>query len=286
VSAGVIDLSLWQLALALLLVAAVAIVSIRQALGLQRDLLLGSIRTIVQLYGVGLILAAVFAAARWYWVVLILVAMTGVATHAAVSRLPRPIPGAYGIAAVSLFVSTGVTLAYVIGVVVQVRPWYEPQYIIPIAGMILGSSMTSAALAGDRLQGELRVRAAEVAGALGATRGDDSRRQRDDDGGARAASGDDDGPDPRRVLAAPGYPLPDRRRVHAGRRHRARLALLRPTDRRPLSDARPPAPALPALAEVRRLPGMFAKCYPCSRFSLLPIFSVAPTLTTPTGKLF
>jgi len=162
VSAGVIDLSLWQLALALLLVAAVAIVSIRQALGLERDLLLGSIRTIVQLYGVGLILAAVFAAARWYWVVLILVAMTGVATHAAVSRLPRPIPGAYGIAAVSLFVSTGVTLAYVIGVVVQVRPWYEPQYIIPIAGMILGSSMTSAALAGDRLQGELRVRAAEV----------------------------------------------------------------------------------------------------------------------------
>jgi len=55
-----------------------------------------------------------------------------------------------------------VTLAYVIGVVVQVRPWYEPQYIIPIAGMILGSSMTSSALAGDRLQGELRVRAAEV----------------------------------------------------------------------------------------------------------------------------
>ena len=161
-SAGVIDLSLWQLALALLLVAAVAIVSIRQALGLERDLLLGSIRTIVQLYGVGLILAAVFAVARWYWVVLILVVMTGVATHAAVSRLPKPIPGAYGIAAVSLFVSTGATLAYVIGVVVQVRPWYEPQYIIPIAGMILGSSMTSAALAGDRLQGELRVRAAEV----------------------------------------------------------------------------------------------------------------------------
>src|SRR5437870_5431466 len=65
-------------------------------------------------------------------------------------------------AAGALFVSTGVTLAYVIGAVVQVRPWYEPQYIIPIAGMILGSSMTSAALGGDRLQGELRVRAAEV----------------------------------------------------------------------------------------------------------------------------
>ena len=161
-SASVIDLSLWQLGLALLLVAAVVIVSIRQALGVERDLALGAARTIVQLYGVGLILAGVFTAARWYWVVLILVMMIGVATHAAVSRLPKPIPGAYGIAAISLFVSTGVTLTYVIAVVVQVHPWYEPQYIIPIAGMILGSSMTSAALAGERLQGELRVRAAEV----------------------------------------------------------------------------------------------------------------------------
>ena len=76
-SAGVVDLSLPQVALALLLVAAVAILSIRQALGLERDLALGAVRTIVQLYGVGLILAAVFAAARWYWVVLILVVMTG-----------------------------------------------------------------------------------------------------------------------------------------------------------------------------------------------------------------
>ena len=68
----------------------------------------------------------------------------------------------YGIAATALTVSTAATLAYVIGVVVQVRPWYEPQYIIPIAGMILGNSMTSTAPAGERLQGELRARTAEV----------------------------------------------------------------------------------------------------------------------------
>jgi putative ABC transport system permease protein len=160
--AGVVDLSIWQLALALVLVAVVIVVSIRQSLGLERDLVLGSVRTIVQLYLVGLILAAVFAAARWYWVLLILVVMVGVATQAAVSRLKKPLPGGHRIAATALTVSTAATLAYVIGVVVQVRPWYEPQYIIPIAGMILGNSMTSAALAGDRLQGDLRTRADEV----------------------------------------------------------------------------------------------------------------------------
>src|SRR5439155_1115463 len=78
---------------ALVLVAAVVVVSIRQSLGLERDLVIGSVRTIVQLYAVGLVLAAVFAAARWYWVVLILMAMAAVATQAAVSRLGKPLPG-------------------------------------------------------------------------------------------------------------------------------------------------------------------------------------------------
>ena len=161
-TANVIDLSIWQLALALVLVGVVVAVSVRQSLGLERGLVIGSVRTIVQLYVVGLVLAAVFAAARWYWVLLILATMTGVATQAAISRLGKPLPGGNWIAGIALTASTAATLAYVIGVVVGVRPWYEPQYIIPIAGMILGNSMTSAALAGDRLQGDLRARADEV----------------------------------------------------------------------------------------------------------------------------
>jgi putative ABC transport system permease protein len=159
---GVVDLSFWELGLALLLVAVVIAISARQALGLERDLLIGAVRTVVQLYLVGLILAAVFTAARWYWVPLILCVMIGVATHAAVSRLSRPIPGIYWIAAAALSISTAATLSYVIGLVVRPRPWWEPQYLIPIAGMILGNSMTSAALAGDRLQADLAARREEV----------------------------------------------------------------------------------------------------------------------------
>jgi putative ABC transport system permease protein len=66
------------------------------------------------------------------------------------------------IAAAALTISTAATLAYVIGVVVRPTPWWEPQYVIPIAGMILGNSMTSAALAGDRLQADLFTRRDEI----------------------------------------------------------------------------------------------------------------------------
>lgn len=161
-NSGIIELSLWQVGFAAALIVVLIVISIRQALGLERDLAFGAVRTVVQLYGVGLILSAVFAAVQWYWVILMLMGMIAVATQAAVSRLTKPLPNAYGIAAVALTVSTTVMLAYVIGAVVQVHPWYEPQYVIPIAGMILGNAMTSSALAGDRLQGELRARAAEV----------------------------------------------------------------------------------------------------------------------------
>lgn len=160
--AGVIDLSVWQVGLALLLIGIVIVVSVRQALGLERDLAVATVRAFAQLYFVGLVLASVFAAARWYWVLLILLAMAAVATQAAVSRLKKPLPGAYGVAGLALTVSTGLVLAYVIGVVVRVEPWYAPQYVIPIAGMILGNAMTSASLAGDRLQADLRSRAGDV----------------------------------------------------------------------------------------------------------------------------
>src|SRR5262249_13457905 len=73
--AGVIDLSAWQVGLAAVLVAVVVVISARQALGLERDLIVGTVRTIAQLYLVGIILAAVFAAGRWYWVALVLIAM-------------------------------------------------------------------------------------------------------------------------------------------------------------------------------------------------------------------
>jgi hypothetical protein len=85
-AAAVIDLSVWQLAGAVLLVGVIIAVSIRQALGLERDLMIGSLRTMAQLYGVGLML----------------VGMTAVATQAAVSHLKTPIPGGHRIAATAM----------------------------------------------------------------------------------------------------------------------------------------------------------------------------------------
>ena len=62
-------------------------------------------------------------------------------------------------------------------VLVGVRPWYSPQYAVPLLGMILGNTLTGISLGLDRLGGELAARRAQVEAllALGATRWEAAR---------------------------------------------------------------------------------------------------------------
>ena len=49
--------------------------------------------------------------------------------------------------AFSLFVGTLISLLFFLFIVIRVAPWFNPRYFIPIAGMIIGNSMTGIALA-------------------------------------------------------------------------------------------------------------------------------------------
>jgi putative ABC transport system permease protein len=52
------------------------------------------------------------------------------------------------------------------GLVVGYSPWYDPRYLIPLAGMIIGNSMNGASLAAERLSAELYERREEIEAAL------------------------------------------------------------------------------------------------------------------------
>ena len=98
--------------------------------------------------------------------------MTGFAAREAVSRSSRSYGGilvdAWLTMAATCFVVGGVVTQMVVGV----TPWYDPQYVIPLLGMILGNSLTGISLCLDRFLDHLEVRSAEVELriAFGATR--------------------------------------------------------------------------------------------------------------------
>jgi putative ABC transport system permease protein len=170
-AAGVVVIGWPQLLLATGFVVLVGVLSIRLSLGITKDLAIATLRTYLQLIALGFVLRWVFGVATPWLVVAIVLLMVLVAAQIIVRRSPDAPAGIFGSSALSMAL-TGFTVTFAVtGLVVQVEPWYEPHYVIPIAGMVLGNSMTGIALALERVFADLDARTDEVLAltALGAT---------------------------------------------------------------------------------------------------------------------
>ena len=168
-----VELTNWQVALASLLIVINGLVSITLRLRLERTLVIAGIRTVVQLSLVGLVLQWVFDIDRWYVVIAIASVMTLVAGFAAAGRSKRTFRGIRLIATTSVWTSAWLLTAYVLLIVFQDLPkWYEPQYAIPLLGMVLGNTLNGISVGLTTLTESLvRNRdQVETLVALGATR--------------------------------------------------------------------------------------------------------------------
>jgi len=168
---GVVPIGPWQLALAAVFMRVVGGISIALELGLVKDLAWATARTYVQLILLGLVLRWVFTNDSWFVVVTLLALMVGMATRIVIQRAPDAPSGLYARTGLALFVSGAAVTFAVTGLVIGVQPWYRAQYVIPIAGMVIGNSMTGIALTLERVFEDMDKRAPEILGllALGAT---------------------------------------------------------------------------------------------------------------------
>ncbi|HVW29391.1 MAG TPA: iron export ABC transporter permease subunit FetB [Polyangiaceae bacterium] len=150
------------------LVAVSASLALLLALGKALELRIGrmalvsSLRGTAQLVFVGYFLGALFALRRVELVLATFLVMLGVAARAGVGRLRRKLPGLSWLASAALGAGTGLGVVFMTAVIVRPDPWYDPQYVIPFAGMLLGNAMNGASLAGERFQEDLRSRIAEI----------------------------------------------------------------------------------------------------------------------------
>ncbi|MBK1649159.1 ABC transporter permease [Rhabdochromatium marinum] len=148
-----IVLTPWDLTLAALLVLLLAALSWRLHLGIERRLLLAAVRSSVQLIVVGLVLGSLFATTDLRLIGLLALLMLSVAGWEVRARQKRRYRGlwSYGIGAVSMFLSSFSITVLALTVIIRVDPWYQPQYLIPLLGMLLGNTMTGVAVALDNL---------------------------------------------------------------------------------------------------------------------------------------
>lgn len=148
-----IQLSAVDLSIAALLVLGLAGLSWRLKLGVERQLLIAALRSIVQLLLLGLILKTLFSQNAPLPIIALTLFMLCVAGYEVMARQKRRFKGIWGIGigTLSMFISSFSITLLALHLVIQVDPWYTPQYLIPLLGMLLGNTMSGMAIALDNL---------------------------------------------------------------------------------------------------------------------------------------
>jgi len=148
-----ISLSPWDLSIAALLVLALAAISWRLRLGVEQRLLIAASRSVIQLTLLGLVLKTLFEQSNPLFIGALAAFMLGVAGYEVMARQERRFSGLWGmgIGTLSMFISSFSITLLALHLVVNVKPWYTPQYLIPLLGMLMGNTMSGMAIALDNL---------------------------------------------------------------------------------------------------------------------------------------
>lgn len=144
---GIIDLSIPQILLAYVFVLVVLFIVRARGIKREKEILLSSVRMTLQLILTGYVLIYIFENPHPLITIAIIVLMeifaVGTVFHKFKGKLSQKLKR---VIALSMSVGTLCCLFYFLLAVVQIDPWYDPQYFVPIAGMIVGNSMTGISL--------------------------------------------------------------------------------------------------------------------------------------------
>ncbi|MBT8136207.1 MAG: ABC transporter permease [Gammaproteobacteria bacterium] len=119
------------------------------------DAIYALVRMLIQLLLIGFVLVYIFAAENAWLILGVLSVMLVAASWIAMRPLRKKRPGLYLHAGVAILAGGGATLALVTQLVLDLQPWFMPQYVVPLAGMIFANSMNAVSLAGERFESDL-----------------------------------------------------------------------------------------------------------------------------------
>lgn len=133
----------------------------------EKEIALATFRMTIQLVFAGYLLVYLFANSHPLLTVAATAIMLIFAINNITKRIKSPLsPQIKKVVALSMTAGTLINLLYFLFVVIALSPWYEPRYFIPIAGMIIGNSMTGIALGVNSLIEGMHSQKDLVEGAL------------------------------------------------------------------------------------------------------------------------
>ena len=112
-------------------------------------------RMLLQLALIGYVLVYIFESDSGLVITAVLTVMVVAASWIALNTIDVPRMPYFPASLVSVLIGGGSTLLLVTQGVLRLDPWFQPNVVIPLAGMIFAASMTNISLALERLHAEL-----------------------------------------------------------------------------------------------------------------------------------
>lgn len=163
----VITLQIWQLIAAYIFVLIVMLIVKIKGIPREKEIVISSIRMTLQLVLAGYVLVYLLDNPSPFLTLFILAAMELFSVYTIIRRSKTKINKKLKqIILISMVSGTISCLLFFLLVVVRISPWYDPRYFIPIAGMLIGNSMTGISLGVNRLVDGMVTNKNLVEGAL------------------------------------------------------------------------------------------------------------------------
>ncbi len=156
-------MSYFTVLLALSFVLVAVLISVKENLQLEKDLMIGTLRAFVQLIAIGYVLKFVFEMEKWPYIVIMISIMVLAAARNAEKR-GQGIKNVFPMLLLAIGMGEILTMGMMLGL--KIIP-FQAQYVIPISGMIIGNGMVASALTLNRVKAEVESRREEILVLLG-----------------------------------------------------------------------------------------------------------------------
>ncbi|MDW7730365.1 MAG: iron export ABC transporter permease subunit FetB [Bacillota bacterium] len=164
---GIIEIGPFRLLAAYAFLVLLLFLVRKQGIGKEKEIIISTLRMTIQLIIMGYVLVYIFEQSYFYVTLLVFAVMLFFAIRNIFARIKTPVTKKLRrVIILSMITGTVVTTFYFLLLVLSSDPWYEARYFIPIAGMIIGNSMTGVALGVERLIGDIKAKKQLIEGAL------------------------------------------------------------------------------------------------------------------------
>ena len=151
------SIDIWGLLIALVMVAVAAGISEAMRMGIGKTLLWSACRALLQLCAMGFIMEFVIKSNNPWLVLLLVMFMLIAAVQITLSRAKGVPKGLAGPVFLSLVITMLIMISLVTELIIRPQPWYAPQLVVPLTGMLLGNTVSALAVGRDRLGGRTPV---------------------------------------------------------------------------------------------------------------------------------